>query len=81
MFLRKLLVWLLPEPDFVVLLDAPAAIIAQRKRELSVKELALLSNAYKEHLKCFRNYFLLDVGSKTVDETVRAIVDYTENGC
>ena len=60
-------IWsVIPKPDLVVLLDAPAEIIQKRKKELSVKETARQLDAYRKLVEALPNGVIIDANKPFV---------------
>ena len=60
-------IWsVIPKPDLVVLLDAPAEIIEKRKKELSVKEIARQLRAYRKLVEALPNGVIVDANKPFV---------------
>lgn len=61
-------IWaIIPKPDLVVLLDAPAEIIQKRKNELSVEETARQLEAYRKLVEALPNGVILDANKPFAD--------------
>lgn len=66
-------IWsVIPKPDLVVLLDAPAEIIQKRKKELSVKETARQLDAYRKLVEALPNGVIIDA-NKPFAQVVEAL--------
>jgi thymidylate kinase len=71
-FLLKSLGLLIPKPDLIILLDAPAEVIYQRKQEVEFDEIKRQQQAYKEMVLKIENSVIIDV-SKSIDEVVNEV--------
>ena len=59
--ISRVLSKLLPEPDYVILFDAPAYIVNKRKKELSITEIEELRIRYYKELSRYKNFRVYDV--------------------
>lgn len=67
---------LLPQPDLVFILDAPAEVLQARKQEVPFAESARQRSAYLELVGEFRRAYVIDA-SQPLDEVVHAVLART----
>ena len=60
MWLLRLVRWLIPKPDLVILLDVPAEVLQRRKQEVSFGESARQRNAYLSLVRGLSNGYVID---------------------
>ncbi len=65
----KLISKLIPKPDLVILLDAPAKVIQARKQEVSYAESARQRDAYYKLVKSLKNGTIVDASAPLQDVT------------
>ncbi|MGI8940337.1 MAG: phosphotransferase [Actinomycetota bacterium] len=71
----RLLWWLgrlLPHPDLVLVLEAPAEVVFERKRELPLEELRRQSRVWRERLPASQPHVFLDASLPAKEVLVRA---------
>lgn len=68
--------WMIPKPDIVFVLDAPANVIHQRKPELTLCEIDEITRRFKQNSRFFGNCYFVDVDKSLEDITrdIRLIV-------
>lgn len=72
----KLVGTLIPRPDLWVLLDAPANVLQERKREVPPKECTRQRQAYLVFVQSQRNYVIIDASqslNKVIEDVENAI--------
>lgn len=73
--------WLIPSPDLVILLDAPAEVLRMRKQELPVPEIERQRLAYRALIERLPNSCAIDASQsfdKVVVQVESKIVEYLE---
>ena len=74
------LVWrLIPKPDLIILLDAPAEVLQTRKQEVSLDETARQRRAYLEMVRTFENGRIVDASrpfERVANDVSRIILGY-----
>jgi thymidylate kinase len=69
------LIWrLVPKPDLVILLDAPAAVLQARKQEVPFEETARQQGAYRSLVTGMRNGHVVDA-SRPLEQVVGSVTD------
>lgn len=71
-FLPKVFEFTIPKPDIVFILDAPAEILYERKKELTVEELKRQRNEYRKIANNMKNAILIDA-SQEIEKVVQDI--------
>ncbi len=69
MWLARLVRKCIPQPDLTILLDAPADVIWQRKREVPIEETARQRAAYRDLVKDMKDGIVIDA-TQSVDAVV-----------
>jgi thymidylate kinase len=69
MALAKVIGYLVPRPNLVILLDAPAEVLQSRKQEVSLEETARQRTAYLELVQGLPNGYVVDA-SKPLEQVV-----------
>ncbi|MEO6436517.1 MAG: hypothetical protein ABIP55_12270, partial [Tepidisphaeraceae bacterium] len=78
----QLLKWIwavAPKPDLLIFLDAPAAVIQQRKQEVPFAETARMREAYLALAKSLPNARIIDasqVQEKTIDDVTETLLGF-----
>jgi thymidylate kinase len=70
---------LIPQPDLWILLDAPAEVLHQRKREVPLEETARQRNAYQQLAGKFPHSVVVDAAQdldRVMSSVERAILDF-----
>jgi thymidylate kinase len=78
-WLLKLIWKIVPKPDLIILLDAPAEVIWPRKREITLEETARQRNAYRELVGPLTNARIVDASQpaeKVIADVDRIVIDY-----
>jgi thymidylate kinase len=75
-WLIRVLWWLTPKPDLVILLDAPPEVLQSRKREVSLEETVRQRTAYQELVTSLSNGHIVDAAQpvERVAAQIEAIV-------
>lgn len=77
------LIWrFMPKPDLVILLDAPAEVLQQRKQEVPFEETARQRNAYLSLMRQIKNGHIVDASrsrEQVADQVVQVIARYLSN--
>lgn len=76
---RRTVARLLPVPDTIVLLDAPAEILFARKGELSCVEIEMQRKRLKEYFHRFDNCLTVDVQRNNAEDVVNIILASIHN--
>ena len=80
-FLSRIISKLIPSPDLVILLDAPADILQSRKQEVSFSETAQQRQAYLKLIKKMPNGVVIDASNslpKVVHNVNKTVITYME---
>ncbi|BCL60055.1 hypothetical protein DGMP_07480 [Desulfomarina profundi] len=81
MWFAKMIGTFVPEPDLIILLDAPAEVIYARKKEVPLEETVRQRKAYLAFAHSRKNCIIIDT-NKPVEESVaeacKQILDYLE---
>jgi len=70
---------LLPVPDTIVLLDAPAEVLRARKQELPQVEIELQRQKMKEYFYSFDNCLVVDVNHNNAEDAANIILAAVDN--
>ncbi len=73
-WLARWLIYLLPMPSTVLLLDAPVPVLQARKPELSPEKSAVLREAYLRLVEPMPNHYVIDA-SQPLTQVVAAVVE------
>jgi thymidylate kinase len=71
--------WLMPVPDTIFLLDAPAEVLHSRKQELSYAEIERQLGRIKECFRGFDNFHVVDVERNSVEDAASIILASIDN--
>lgn len=74
----RLIAKLVPKPDLIILLDAPAEVIQSRKKEVSFQETLRQQKAYVELVSRLENGFIVDATlpvQQVINEVSKAVID------
>lgn len=75
----KAFAWMIPKPDLIFVLDGPAEILYERKRELPIEEIQRQTQEYRKIAKNLKNAKLIDVNrplESIVDEITSTVLLY-----
>ena len=71
--------WMIPEPDIVFILDAPADVLYERKKELTLDELQRQTAEYRLVADSIKNAKIINVNrsiAEVVDDVTSTILLY-----
>ena len=77
-FLPRLFSFMIPQPDLVFVLDAPADVIYSRKQELSITEIERQRTIFKKTAKQLKNAYLINTNqpiNDVINEVTKIIID------